>query len=506
MTKQVTDDTIEEVTEEILEKLIEKNNHVLVFFAPNNCKECEKILNELEHIDDDLDDHGILFLTTDDLNTAKNKYKIKKFPCLVLFQDEDDFNIYDGDLEDEEAVLEWATSVDVLDNPDEIEKLNEKGLNRLLDRSPYVVVLFVKDGKCKQCDLVRDELEKIDHEVEKHEIDFIMISNDKIAKSFSVTSFPTIVFFNQRFPQFFTGKDMLDENEVYRWILDQKNSNKKEDEIELVTSNILRVLIDDLPKIAVFFYDEKSCENCDVILKELETIDDDSFKSGIHFVKCNDVEYAAELDIVRFPTLVYFEHSKASIYTEDLEDEDAVLNWLVTQATEDTIEEINRQMLFKQIVEYDYLAVFFYKDEDDESEEILQHLELIDDDCSEYAVHLVKISDDLIAKKYGVRNPPGLVLFRRQKPIKYDGNMFEELEILDWLTKVENMDSEDAIERVNRKMFERLLTKVNYLAVLFYSKEDCKQCESVINELEKIDDDANQADKYRSFTYLIYLF
>ena len=51
---------------------------------------------------------------------AKNKYKIKKFPALVLFQDEDDFSIFDGDLEDEDEVLEWATSTDVLDNPDEM--------------------------------------------------------------------------------------------------------------------------------------------------------------------------------------------------------------------------------------------------------------------------------------------------------------------------------------------------------------------------------------------------
>ena len=109
-------------------------------------------------------------------------------------------------------------------------------------------------------------------------------------------------------------------------------------------------------------------------------------------------------------------------------------------------------------------------------------------DCAEFEVHLVKINDDLIAKKYGIRQPPGLVLFRRQKPIKFEGNLFEEMEVLDWLTKVENMDSEDAIERVNKKMFERLLSKVNYLAVLWYSKEDCKQCDSVINELEKIDD------------------
>lgn len=68
---------------------------MLVFFAPNNCKECEKILHELENIDDDTDGHGIIFVTTDDLTMAKNKYKIKKFPCLVLFQDEDDFIVYD---------------------------------------------------------------------------------------------------------------------------------------------------------------------------------------------------------------------------------------------------------------------------------------------------------------------------------------------------------------------------------------------------------------------------
>lgn len=61
-----------------------------------------------------------------------------------------------------------------------------------------------------------------------------------------------------------------------------------------------------------------------------ERIDDDAFEHGIHFVKCNSVEFAKELDITRLPSLVYFENEKPSIYTEDLEDEDAVLNWLVT--------------------------------------------------------------------------------------------------------------------------------------------------------------------------------
>lgn len=167
-------------------------------------------------------------------------------------------------------MLAWVTSVDVLDNPDEIEVLNEKGLNRLLDRSEFVVVLFVRENKCKLCEQVKEELEKIDHEVERNDVDFVMVNNERIAKEFGVTTFPTIVFFNQRFPQFFDGKNVLDENEVYRWIMEQKNSDKKENEIELVNEEILKVLIDDLPSIAVLFTgDEKSCENCNKVLQEL---------------------------------------------------------------------------------------------------------------------------------------------------------------------------------------------------------------------------------------------
>ena len=112
--------------------------------------------------------------------------------------------------------------------------------------------------------------------------------------------------------------------------MNKKNSNKKENEIETVSEDILKVLIDDLQYLAVLFFDENSCDNCHKIIQELEKIDDDSFQYGIHFVKCNSVDFAKELDITRLPSLVYFEHEKPSIYTEDLEDEDAVLNWLIT--------------------------------------------------------------------------------------------------------------------------------------------------------------------------------
>lgn len=52
---------------------------------------------------------------------------------------------------------------------------------------------------------------------------------------------------------------------------------------------------------------------------------------------------------------------------------------------------------------------------------MLLHLENIDDDCSDYEVHLVKMQDNLMAKKYGIRKPPGLAYFRHGKHIRYPG-------------------------------------------------------------------------------------
>lgn len=57
-----------------------------IIIAPDDCQECEKILHELENIDDETDDHGIMFVTTDDMTIAKKEAKINKFPAVVLFR------------------------------------------------------------------------------------------------------------------------------------------------------------------------------------------------------------------------------------------------------------------------------------------------------------------------------------------------------------------------------------------------------------------------------------
>ena len=107
------------------------------------------------------------------------------------------------------------------------------------------------------------------------------------------------------------------------------------------------------------------------------------------------------------------------------------------------------------------------KEEDPESPRVLRHVELIDDEAAEYGIKIVRMKDRLMAKKYGYRNPPGITYFRKGKNINYDGDIDDEEEILDWLTNPENMELTDHIERINKKMFQKIRQTTDYLAVFF---------------------------------------
>lgn len=63
-----------------------------------------------------------------------------------------------------------------------------------------------------------------------------------------------------------------------------------------------------------FLIDDDKCESCAEILEELETIDDDTDKHGIQFVKSNDAKLAAEIGVFSFPALVYYETGVPIMY------------------------------------------------------------------------------------------------------------------------------------------------------------------------------------------------
>lgn len=67
-------------------------------FSGGRCEEgdeCDNILDELENIDDELDESGIVFVTTEDLNFAK-RHGIKTFPSLVFFRNKEPL-VYKGE-------------------------------------------------------------------------------------------------------------------------------------------------------------------------------------------------------------------------------------------------------------------------------------------------------------------------------------------------------------------------------------------------------------------------
>ena len=87
-------------------------------------QECEKVLNDLENIDDDLDDFGIKLVTTEDIKYAGKVLKVNRIPSLGIFRN-GMFKLYEGPLDDESELLSWLIDKDTLDLPGTIEKVND---------------------------------------------------------------------------------------------------------------------------------------------------------------------------------------------------------------------------------------------------------------------------------------------------------------------------------------------------------------------------------------------
>ena len=69
------------------------------------------------------------------------RYGIKTFPALVYFRNGNPLT-FDGDLKSEESVLEWLVDDDNRELEDEIEAVNYRMLDKLLESSPLMAVFF----------------------------------------------------------------------------------------------------------------------------------------------------------------------------------------------------------------------------------------------------------------------------------------------------------------------------------------------------------------------------
>lgn len=93
--------------------------------------------------------------------------------------------------------------------------------------------------------------------------------------------------------------------------------------------------------------------------------------------------------------------------------------------------------------------------------------QLIDDECDVFGIHMVKIQDPQLAKRYSIKTFPALVYFRNGNPLLFEGDMQNEQSVLEWLIDDDNRELADEIEEVNERMLERLLDESSLLVVFF---------------------------------------
>ncbi|CAK9820795.1 Protein disulfide-isomerase A5 [Anthophora plagiata] len=485
MVKQKTDESIEEIDRDTLTKYIETKEFLAVVFYKEEDPESPRVLRHVELIDDEAGEYGIKIVRMKDRLMAK-KYGFRNPPGITYFRKGKNIN-YDGDIDDEEEILDWLTNPENMELTDHIERINKKMFHKIRQTTDYLAVFFYSND-CKQCGRVLAEIEHIDDEADSAGIKFVKIDDKQLSKQYGVFALPAILFFKMtsKEPVIYAG-DLYDEDQILQWLMTQKDPSGEV--IEDLEGEDLLNLIRESESLAVYFYTE-DCEQCVGILEELENIDDDCDRHGITFVKTQDYKVAEDYGVIDFPVLVYFENQIPNVFEGELKVEEEVLQWLITQKTEDRIELITRVMLENSVEETQYLAVYFYKQNCHICDEILEGLEKIDDECDVFGIHLVKIQDPQLAKRYSIKTFPALVYFRNGNPLLFEGDLQNEESVLEWLIDDDNRELADEIESVNERMLERLLDESPFLAVFFYD-EDCPECDEIMEALEKIDGEAD---------------
>ncbi|KAL1395340.1 hypothetical protein pipiens_011323 [Culex pipiens pipiens] len=481
----LTDESIEEVDRDTMFEYIESKDFVAVVFYLEDDEDSPKILRHVELIDDEATEYGILMVKSSDRLMAK-KYGFRNPPGVTYFRKGKPIN-YDGDIDDEEELLDWLTNPHNMEMTDHIEKVNRKMFQKIRQASDYLAVFFYSED-CKQCPRVLAEIEHIDDEADGAGINFVKIDDKQMAKEFGIYALPGIVFFklSSKDPVIYAG-DLNDEDEILNWLMTQKNPGG--DVIEDLDGTKLLSLIEESSSLAVYFYAD-NCEQCSGVLESLENIDDDCDRHGIMFVKTDDFSIAEHYGISEYPVMVYFEDNVPNVFEGSLDEEEEVLQWLITQKTEDRIELITRVMLEAMVEDTQYLAVYFYKINCNICDQILEGLEVIDDELDVFGIHMVKIQDPQLAKRYSIKTFPALVYFRNGNPLIYEGDLQSEQSVLEWLIDDDNRELADEIEEVNERMLDRLMEQSPLLCVFYYD-EDCQECEDILEELEMIDSEVD---------------
>jgi len=345
----------------------------------------------------------------------------------------------------------------------EVEALTGKQFEAALETEDLLGVFWYTKN-CKTCDRVLGILERLGQEVADNGIILVRVNDKKSAKTHNIRNFPALSLFRDGEPTHYEG-DLTSASAILDFLSTQE-SMEVPGQIEDVTASQLEVMVENQDYVAVFFYtSNKASTN---VLEGLEKVDDYCEKLDIALVKINDLELVTEYNLGELPALVYYRHTIPILYEGVLEAEDDILEWLVQNRSsgdeEDVIEEVQFKGLEAMVAAVENIAVLFYNAKSSKTEQILESLETIDDECDTRGVHFVKISDPAAAYHYGITSLPTLVYFKNSVPNLFEGNLLDDEGVLAWLmTHLESAE----IEQVSSTLLGRLIRDSRSLVVIF---------------------------------------
>ena len=126
-------------------------------------EECSKVIDSLEKIDTNLDEYGIVFVMSSQLDKARQLW-IGRFPALAYFRN-GEYVKYSGDLSKAKTVFKWLTASKQLFVPDKVEEVNDLLLAKMVEREKSLFVFFYKENDIFSQQILR-VLEEIDSQVQ----------------------------------------------------------------------------------------------------------------------------------------------------------------------------------------------------------------------------------------------------------------------------------------------------------------------------------------------------
>jgi len=345
----------------------------------------------------------------------------------------------------------------------EVENLTGKQFEAALITEDLLGVFWYSKN-CKTCDRVLATLERLGQEVADNGIVLVRVNDKKAAKTHNVRNFPTLSLFRDGEPTHFEG-DLTSASAILDFLATPEAADLP-GQIDDVTASQLEVLVENQDYVAVFFYTSNKASS--EILEGLEKVEDYCEKLDIALVKINDLELVTEYNLGELPALVYYRHTIPILYEGVLEAEDDILEWLIQNRSsgdeEDVIEEVQFKALEAMVAAVENIAVLFYNAKSTKTEQILESMETIDDECDNRGVHFVKISDPAAAYHFGITSLPTLVFFKNSVPNLFDGNLLDDEAVLAWqMTHLESSE----IEEVSSGLLGRLIRDSRSLVVIF---------------------------------------